>query len=74
MGPVRKGGTVRFRVLLDGGSAGPAHGVDVDADGHGTVVQQRMYQLIRQPGPIRDCRFDIEFLDAGAEAFCFTFG
>jgi hypothetical protein len=74
MGPARKGVTVRFRVLLDGESAGPAHGADVDADGHGTVVQQRMYQLIRQQGPIRDRLFEIEFLDAGAEAFCFTFG
>jgi thiol-disulfide isomerase/thioredoxin len=74
MGPARKGATVRFRVLLDGESAGPAHGADVDADGHGTVVQQRMYQLIRQPGPIRDRRFEIEFLDGGAEVFCFTFG
>jgi hypothetical protein len=33
-----------------------------------------MYQLIRQQGPIRDRRFEIEFLDSGAEAFCFTFG
>ncbi len=74
MGPARKGVTVRFRVLLDGESAGPAHGADVDANGNGTVVQQRMYQLIRQPGPIRDRRFEIEFLDGGAEAFCFTFG
>ena len=74
MGPARKGATVRFRVLLDGESAGPAHGADVDANGNGTVVQQRMYQLIRQPGPIRDRRFEIEFLDSGGEAFCFTFG
>jgi len=74
MGPARKGASVRFRVLLDGESAAAAHGVDVDADGNGTVVQQRMYQLIRQPGPIRDRRFEIEFLDGGAEAFCFTFG
>lgn len=74
MGPARKGVTVRFRVLLDGESPGPAHGADVDADGHGTVVQQRMHQLIRQPGPIRDRRFEIEFLDGGAEVFCFTFG
>jgi hypothetical protein len=35
---------------------------------------QRTYQLIRQPGPIADRRFEIEFLDAGAEAYCFTFG
>jgi len=74
MGPAEKGATVRFRVLLDGESAGSAHGADVDANGNGTVVQQRMYQLIRQPGPIRDRRFEIEFLDSGAEAFCFTFG
>jgi hypothetical protein len=74
MGPARKGATVRFRVLLDGESAGAAHGADVDAVGNGNVVQQRMYQLIRQPGSIRDRRFEIEFLDAGAEAFCFTFG
>ena len=74
MGPAKKGATVRFRVLLDGETAAAAHGADVDADGNGTVVQQRMYQLIRQPAPIRDRRFDIEFLDSGAEAFCFTFG
>lgn len=74
MGPAKKGATIRFRVLLDGEGAAPARGADVDADGNGTVVQQRMYQLIRQPGPIEDRRFEIEFLDAGAEAFCFTFG
>jgi hypothetical protein len=61
-------------VLLDGASAAPAHGADVDAEGSGTVVQQRMYQLIRQLGPIRDRRFEIEFLEPGAEVFCFTFG
>ena len=74
MGAARKGTTVRFRVLLDGESAGPAHGADVDKNGSGVIVQQRMYQLIRQPGPIRDRRFEIEFLDAGPEVFCFTFG
>jgi thiol-disulfide isomerase/thioredoxin len=74
MGPGRKGETVRFRVLLDGQRAGSSHGADVDADGNGMVVQQRMYQLIRQQRPIADRRFEIEFLDAGAEAFCFTFG
>jgi thiol-disulfide isomerase/thioredoxin len=74
MGPAKKDTSVRFRVLLDGESAGPAHGADVDASGNGIVVQQRMYQLIRQSGSIRDRRFEIEFLDSGAEAFCFTFG
>jgi hypothetical protein len=74
MGPARKGSTVRFRVYLDGQIAGSDHGADVDAEGNGTVVQQRMYQLIRQHESIRDRRFEIEFLDAGAEGFCFTFG
>jgi hypothetical protein len=74
MGPARKGAAVRFHVRLDGESAGVSHGVDVDTHGSGTVVQQRMYQLIRQPPPIRDRRFEIEFLEDGAEAFCFTFG
>ena len=74
MGPARKGATVKFRVLLDGETARAAHGADVEADGGGTVIQQRMYQLIRQSRPIRDRRFEIEFLEPGAEAFCFTFG
>jgi len=30
--------------------------------------------VIRQAGPIRDRGFEIEFLDGGVEAFCFTFG
>ena len=74
MGPSVHGQAVRFRVLLDGLPATAAHGADVDGDGNGTVSEQRMYQLIRQPKPVVDRRFEIEFLDAGAEAFCFTFG
>jgi hypothetical protein len=46
----------------------------VDEKGNGTVTEQRMYQLIRQPKPIVDRRFEIEFLDPGVEAFSFTFG
>ena len=65
---------MRFRVRLDGASPGSAHGVDVDESGNGTADYQRMYQLIRQPMPIVDRRFEIEFLDAGVEAFVFTFG
>lgn len=61
-------------MLLDGESAGTVHGVDVDADGNGTLVRQRMYQLVRQAGPIVNRRVEIEFLDDGAETFCFTFG
>jgi hypothetical protein len=48
--------------------------LDVDDGGNGTVVEQRTYQLIRQPMPIVDRQFDIEFHDAGVEAFNFTFG
>ena len=74
MGPAARGTSVRFRVLLDGEPAAAAHGTDVDRDGSGAVDEQRMYQLIRQSGPIADRRFEIEFLDPGVEAFVFTFG
>ena len=33
-----------------------------------------LYQLVRQHGPIEDRQFEIEFLDPGAGALCFTFG
>jgi thiol-disulfide isomerase/thioredoxin len=74
MGPAVRGATVRFRVLLDEHPPDAAHGVDVDAQGNGTVVEQRLYQLIRQAGPVSDRQFEIEFLDSGVEAFDFTFG
>ncbi len=74
MGPSAPGASVRFRVAIEGQAPGSAHGVDVDGRGSGTVIQQRLYQLIRQPGPIMDRQFTIEFLDSGVEAFDFTFG
>jgi len=74
MGPATPGMPVRFRVLIDGHPPGTAHGVDVDEQGNGTASEPRMYQLIRQPGPIVDRQFEIQFLDSGAEAFSFTFG
>jgi thiol-disulfide isomerase/thioredoxin len=74
MGPKTAGAPVRFRVLIDGQPPGAAHGADVDEQGNGTVTQQRLYQLIRQPKPIMDRQFEIEFLDADVEAFAFTFG
>jgi thiol-disulfide isomerase/thioredoxin len=74
MGPVSRGATIPFRAFLDGRLAGDAHGTDVAADGTGVVTAQRTYQLIRQSGPIDDRLFEIEFLDAGVEAYCFTFG
>jgi thiol-disulfide isomerase/thioredoxin len=74
MGPAVPGISVRFRVLLDGQLPGAAHGIDLDEQGNGTVIEQRLYQLIRQPMPIADRQFEIEFLDSGVEAFVFTFG
>jgi thiol-disulfide isomerase/thioredoxin len=74
MSPSMRGASVRFRVFIDGRPPGAARGSDVDEQGNGTVSEPRMYQLIRQPQPIADREFAIEFLDAGVEAFDFTFG
>jgi len=65
---------VRFRMSIDGQAPEMAHGVDVDSRGYGSVIEPRMYQLVRQSTPISDRQFEIEFLDAGVEAFSFTFG
>jgi thiol-disulfide isomerase/thioredoxin len=74
MGPATRDTPVRFRVRLDGQPPGAAHGLDVDDQGHGTVTDPRMYQLIRQPPPIAERQVEIEFLDTGVEAFALTFG
>ena len=68
------GKRVRFKVTLDGVAPGANHGADIDAQGHGLIKEQRLYQLIRQSGNITAHTFRIEFLDADAEAFAFTFG
>ena len=74
MGPAAPGASVGFRVGIDGQPPGEAHGTDTDADGNGTLSQQRAYQLIRQHGAITDRTFEITFADPGAQAYCFTFG
>jgi hypothetical protein len=74
MGPARPESQVRFRVSIDGQPPASARGLDVDEGGHGAIVEQRLYQLIRQPRPIVDRTFEIEFLDTGVEIFAFTFG
>jgi thiol-disulfide isomerase/thioredoxin len=74
MGPASPGAAIPFRVLLDGDVAGEARGSDVDAEGRGTLTEQRTYQLIRQPGSVLDRTFEIEFAEPGAEVYCFTFG
>jgi hypothetical protein len=74
MGPPSRGTSVRFRVRINGKPPGAAHGSDVDAEGNSTASEQRLYQLVRQPKPIVDRLFEIEFLDPGVEVFSFTFG
>ncbi len=68
------GKPLRFRITLDGAAPGADHGSDIDAQGNGVIREQRLYQLIRQRGKIGVHTFRIEFLDAGAKAFAFTFG
>jgi cytochrome c biogenesis protein CcdA/thiol-disulfide isomerase/thioredoxin len=74
LSPGGDGKPVRFRVLIDGQPPGASHGVDVDADGAGTVTAQRLYQLVRQANGSGEHTFDIIFLDAGVQAYSFTFG
>ena len=69
-----EGAPVPFRVLLDGEAPGAAHGVDADADGRGQVEDDRLYQLVRQPGAVEERTFEIVFDAAGVEAHVFTFG
>jgi methionine-S-sulfoxide reductase len=74
LGPGKDGKPARFRVTLDGKAPADDHGVDTDAQGNGTVREQRLYQLIRQKGAVGEHEFAIEFLDANVEAYSFTFG
>jgi cytochrome c biogenesis protein CcdA/thiol-disulfide isomerase/thioredoxin len=74
LGPGADDKPVRFTVTIDGKVPGPAHGMDVDADGSGTVTAQRLYQLVRDPGSVADHTFEIRFLDPGVQAYAFTFG
>jgi Thioredoxin like C-terminal domain len=74
MGPAVRGTSVRFRLLIDGQPPGAAHGTDADDQGAGIVTEQRLYQLIRQRGPVAEHTFEITFLDPGVQAYAFTFG
>jgi thiol-disulfide isomerase/thioredoxin len=74
MGPATPGTSLRYQVLLDGQPLGSAHGGDVDDQGQGSVVDQRLHQLIRQPGPVTERTFEIVFLDPGVQVYAFTFG
>ena len=74
MAPSAKGRTIPFRVFLDGEAAVGGPGSDLSPSGHGSLTDQRTYQLIRQPGPIAERTFEIEFDGAAVDAYCFTFG
>jgi cytochrome c biogenesis protein CcdA/thiol-disulfide isomerase/thioredoxin len=74
MGPAADGKPLRFRVQIDGADPGPNHGVDTDAGGNGIIKEERLYQLIRQAGAVGEHTFSIEFPDAGAQVYSFTFG
>ena len=74
MGPAAGGTSVPFRVLIDGQPPDAANGADADGYGHGTVTDQRLYQLIRQAGPITDRTFEISFPAPGIGVYAFTFG
>ncbi|MGV2101120.1 cytochrome c biogenesis protein DipZ [Rhizobium sp. 21-4511-3d] len=74
LGPNADGKPIRFKVTVDGKPPGDSHGVDTDADGNGTVTGQRLYQLVREAGPVGDHTFEIHFLDPGVQAYAFTFG
>jgi hypothetical protein len=65
---------IPFRVRVDGEAPGASHGVDVDADGGGLLADGRLYQLVRAHGAVRERTLEITFLEAGAEAYAFTFG
>ena len=74
LAPGEDGKAVRFEVRIDGAAPGDSHGADVDASGAGVVTGDRLYQLVRQSGPVRDRTFSIRFLDPGVRAYAFTFG
>ncbi len=74
MGPMAAGASARFQVLIDGQPPGEARGDDVDEHGNGIVTDSRLYQLIRQPGPVTNRTFEITFLDAAVQVYAFTFG
>jgi len=74
MGPAARGASVPFRVLIDGQPPDAANGADTDGYGQGTATDQRLYQLIRQAGPVTDRTFEISFPRAGIGVYAFTFG
>lgn len=73
-GPGPDGQPVGFEVTLDGAPPGADHGLDAGPDGTGTVSAARLYQLVRQSGPVRERSFAIRFHRPGIRVYAFTFG
>ena len=65
---------VRFRVTIDGAAPSADHGFDTDAEGWGMLSEDRLYQLVRQSGAVKDRLFAITFSEPGVRAYAFTFG
>ena len=74
LGPAADGKPLPFHISIDGQPPGADAGLDVDADGRGEIMAERLYQLVRQRGPVRDRTFEIRFGAPGAKAYAFTFG
>ena len=74
MGPAVPGRLCGFACGSMGSRQARPTGQTLTKEGNGTVTEQRLYQLIRQPKSIADRQFEIEFLGPGVEAFAFTFG
>jgi len=74
LAPPAEGQPVRFRIKIDGAPPAANHGLDVDAEGWGSVQEPRLYQLVRQAGAVADRTFEIEFFEPGVRAYALTFG
>lgn len=70
----KEGASVPFRVRVGGKPPAGDAGGDVDAQGNGTLVQPRLYQLVRTRGPVAERTFEADFAEGGVEAYVFTFG
>ena len=65
-----RGTSVPLRVLVDGEPPSDDYGLDVDEQGHGTLVQPQFCQLIRLRGLITDRTFEITFLAPASRPTC----
>src|ERR1700681_4606082 len=69
LGPSKSGTPVRFKIKLNGAAPRADHGSDSGADGTGEVRQPRMYQLVRQKGPVKDVTLRLNSLIPASRSF-----